>query len=121
MLSFPYRGDGNPMIDLPELHELLDGYNWFMCNSFYNTFKDLDKSTFLDHSRFLDRDLVFSDLLLDYEKQNNISVWEYDFKYPNTWQNTEGGDTHPNYLGYKIIANKLKKLLNDYSTSSSTE
>ena len=69
----------------------------------------------------LDRDLVFSDLLLDYEKQNNISVWEYDFKYPNTWQNTEGGDTHPNYLGYKIIANKLKKLLNDYSTSSSTE
>lgn len=120
MWSFPYRGDGIPEVDIFNLHDLLDGYNWFMCNSFYSMFEPEQPGKFLDHSRFLDRNLVFSKILLQYEKQNNVSVWEYDFRYPDTWQNTEGGDTHPNYLGYKIIAQQLKQLIDDYYTSSST-
>ncbi len=121
MLSYPFRGIGEPLHDVASLTNELNGFNYYIFNSFYPTFGDVPSTDNLELSRFLQPNDTFVPMLQQYERDNDISVWEYDFRYPQTWQNTPYGDTHPNYLGYKLIANKIKELIDDYNTSSSTE
>lgn len=120
MLSYPYRDNGDPINDIKSITTILSEYNYFLVNSFAKTFMDdLNLNTDdIDLNRFLDKNLTMSSLLIDYEKQHNVSVWEYNFRYPYNWQNTDGGDTHPNYLGYKLIANKIYELLKKYDNNT---
>lgn len=120
MLSYPYRDNGNPINDIKTITKLLSNCNYFLFNSFYKTFiNESDLNSFnIDLSRFLDINLTMSSVLIEYEKEKNISVWEYNFRYPYNWQNTDGGDTHPNYLGYKIIANKIYELIKKYDNNT---
>lgn len=111
MLSYPYRhltkGDiplGNVMSDLLNT---LDGLDYYIFNSFFPTFKEEPYlKNELDLSKFLKIDDTALDILVEYEKQNQISVWEYNFR--NIFQNdnnaTITGDYHPNNLGYRIVA-----------------
>jgi len=122
MLSYPYRGSSIPSKDVKEIIENLNGFNYFILNSFFKTFSNElggDLSD-IDLSRFLEKDLTMKDILIQYEKQNNLSVWEYGFKYPYDWQSTDYGDTHPNYLGYKIIAEKIYELVKKYDNNTSS-
>ena len=129
MLSFPYRGTGEPLHDIASITNLLNGFNYYIFNSFYPSLDDIEEKTIeearknigYDDTRFIEPTKTFASILQQYEKDNNISPWEYDFRYPATWQNMEYGDTHPNYIGYKVIANKIKEYINDYNTNSSTE
>jgi hypothetical protein len=79
--------------------------------------EDLSK---IDLSKFLGKDFTMVELLTKYEIDNDVSVWEYNFRYPHSWQGTLYGDTHPNYLGYKVIANKMYELINEYDNNTSS-
>lgn len=120
MLSYPYRGESTPKKDVTQIINTLEGYNYFLINSFSKTFSNELGEDFSDINlnRFLDVDNTMKELLIQYEKENNISVWEYGFRFPYSWQATDYGDTHPNYLGYKIIAEKLYKLIINYDYNS---
>lgn len=124
MLSFPYRGESLPKRDISEIISLLEGFNYFLLNSFSKTFsnelnEDLSN---LKLDRFLAKDLTMKDILIQYEKEYNESVWEYNFRFPYVWQSIDYGDTHPNYKGYKIIGKKIYELILEYdnNTGSST-
>jgi len=125
MLSYPYRDDSRPDEDVPVITELLKNYNYFIVNSFYKTFADtpIEITNTIELSRFLNKEVTMVNTLMEYEKTHNVSVWEYNFRYPQNWQNTLYGDTHPNYLGYKIIAQTIHNLIleHDNDTNSSTQ
>lgn len=121
MLSFPYRHahGANTFVKIKDIIERiqrkLNGYNYYFLNSFCNTFEfDQDIKNTLDLSRFIQVDMTASDILLKYEQENNVSVWEYGSrKVYQDVKNFKEGDYHPNLLGYKVIANwiyqELKK------------
>lgn len=122
MLSFPYRDGGIPGENINEITNILNGFNYFLFNSFAKTFsnelgEDLSK---LNLSRFLGKNDTMVDLLTKYEQQNDVSVWEYNFRYPHYWQGTLYGDTHPNHLGYKVIANRMYDLIKEYDNNTNS-
>jgi hypothetical protein len=122
MLSFPYRDGCIPGENVNEITNILNGFNYFLFNSFAKTFsneleEDLSK---IDLSKFLGKDFTMVELLTKYEIDNDVSVWEYNFRYPHSWQGTLYGDTHPNYLGYKVIANKMYELINEYDNNTNS-
>ncbi len=120
MLSFPYRGESIPKRDIGEIIGLLEGYNYFLINSFSKSFSnELDEDlSELKLDRFLAKDLTMKDILIEYEKEFNQSVWEYNFRFPYVWQSTDYGDTHPNHNGYKIIAKKIYELISEYDNNT---
>lgn len=115
MLSYPYR-DSDPVEVYTDMEQTLEGYNHLYFNSFYNTF-DSDSIDYVNTTNFIEVGQCMSDLLSDYEMINNISVWEYQSR--RVWEDETGlrvGDYHPNYLGYRIIAEQIYEWIsNRYS------
>lgn len=117
MLSYPYRytGDTYNVVEIYEqMEQELKGLNHFYFNSFFPTFKEehFDTSKLPDY--FINPDGCVSDILREYEINNNIGVWEYGSRSVwNDEKNFYEGDYHPNLDGYKVIANyiygKLRK------------
>jgi hypothetical protein len=117
MLSYPYRHLkrvnlplGNLLMDMVET---LSPFNYYIFNSFYPTFTDEPylKSE-IDMRRFIKMDETPLDILVEYEKSNDISVWEYNSRYIyNDTQAAITGEYHPNLLGYRIIADWVFKQL----------
>ena len=119
MLSYPYRfmNPGSPSV--PELffkiEEELKNYKHFYFNSFFPTFQEeenFDYTTLPDC--FISPKTCVSQLLEEYEIQNDVSVWEYGsrkvWKYKSEYM--EGG-FHPNLLGYKLISEYIYKEIKD--------
>jgi lysophospholipase L1-like esterase len=117
MLSYPYRysADTYNVIDIfDKMENTLKDYKHYYLNSFYPTFKNeiLDVNEL--PTNFINPTGSVSDILKDYEIQNNVSVWEYESRSVwNDKQNFWEGDYHPNTLGYKIIANYIYKQINE--------
>lgn len=117
MLSYPYRytGDTYNVIEIYEqMEQELKGFNHFYFNSFFPTFKEeyFDITELPDY--FINPNGCVSDILREYEINNDIGVWEYGSRSVwNDEKNFYEGDYHPNLEGYKVIANyiygKLRK------------
>ena len=119
MFSYPYRytGDTYNVVEIYEqMEQELKGYNHFYFNSFFPTFKEEYFDTTKLPEYFINPDGCVSDILREYEINNDIGVWEYDSRSVwNDEKNFYEGDYHPNLDGYKVIANyiygKLRKKL----------
>ena len=117
MLSYPYRytGDTYNVVEVYEqMEQELKGLNHFYFNSFFPTFKEEHFDTGKLPDYFINPDGCVSDILRDYEINNDIGVWEYGSRSVwNDEKNFYEGDYHPNLDGYKVIANyiygKLRK------------
>lgn len=109
MLSYAFRGEGQPEQDIPEINKLLQNYNYYIVNSFYPTFKEVPQHIIdsLDISRFITPGMTMAEFLIYYEKVHDVSVWEYSCRKVNELGSFLGGDFHPNTLGYKTIAWEL--------------
>lgn len=111
MLSYPYRykKDTYNVLEIYQmLEETLNGYTHFYFNSFYPTFKNEDFDTNTLPNYFIDPTKCVSDVLKEYEIENDISVWEYDSRRVwNDEKNYWEGDYHPNLIGYKIIGEHI--------------
>jgi hypothetical protein len=111
-LSYPYRYKKHDTIGVVELfwkmENLLKNYKHFYFNSFFPTFKEEDINLKDLPKCFINPDKTLSDILKQYEIDNDISVWEYDSR--SVWNDDKNfweGDYHPNALGYKIIAEHI--------------
>ena len=117
MLSYPYRytGDTYNVVEIYEqMEQELKGYNHFYFNSFFPTFKEEHFETSKLPDYFINPDGCVSDILREYEVNNDVGVWEYGSRSVwNDEKNFYEGDYHPNLEGYKVIANyiygKLRK------------
>jgi hypothetical protein len=117
MLSYPYRYKKTPY-DLVkffwEMEKTLTNYKHLYFNSFFPTFKEEDFDTVNLPETFINPNECVSDVLKQYEIDNDVSVWEYGSRSVwNDEKNFYEGDYHPNLDGYKVIANyiygKLRK------------
>lgn len=118
MFSYPYRYikyDKENVIDIYNLLEkTLDGVKHFYVNSFYPSFKDFDFDTTKLPYYFINPSGSVSDVLRDYEKNNDTSVWEYGSR--SVWNDEKNffeGDYHPNLLGYRIIGEYIYDQIKD--------
>jgi len=108
MFSYPYRyiKDANDVISLFwELEKLLKDYKHFYFNSFFPTFREENFDTSNLPETFINPNGCVSNILKEYEIENNVSVWEYESR--SVWNDNKNfweGDYHPNLLGYKIVA-----------------
>lgn len=108
MFSYPYRyvKDTNDVVRLFwELEKILKNYKHFYFNSFFPTFREEKFDTSNLPETFINPNGCVSDILKEYEIENNISVWEYESR--SVWNDNKNfweGDYHPNLLGYKIVA-----------------
>lgn len=117
MLSYPYRytGDTYNVVEIYEqMEQELKGFNHFYFNSFFPTFKEEHFDTSKLPNYFVNPDGCVSDILREYEVNNDVGVWEYGSRSVwNDEKNFYEGDYHPNLEGYKVIANyiygKLRK------------
>jgi hypothetical protein len=117
MLSYPYRytGDTYNVVEIYEqMEQELKGFNHFYFNSFFPTFKEEHFETSKLPNYFINPDGCVSDILREYEVNNDVGVWEYGSRSVwNDEKNFYEGDYHPNLEGYKVIANyiygKLRK------------
>jgi hypothetical protein len=117
MLSYPYRynSDEYQVIEVYEkLEEILKDYKHFYLNSFYPTFghEDYDVTNLPEY--FIEPTKSLSDVLNEYETQNNVSVWEYNTR--KVWDDKENllkGDYHPNELGYRIMGDYIYEKISD--------
>jgi|688.fasta_scaffold54180_6 hypothetical protein len=108
MFSYPYRytADTYTVIEVyNKIENILSDYKHFYLNSFFPTFKyETEINTNELPSFFINPNGTVSDILKEYELNNNISVWEHNSRLVwNDEQNFYEGDYHPNLLGYKII------------------
>lgn len=113
MLSYAYRGTGEPTKDVGDINRLLKGYNYYIVNSFYPTFENVRNISKVDLTRFLHPHNTFAEFLVHHEEALNESVWEYGFRKVNREGSFLGGDYHPNTKGYKIIAWELYNRINN--------
>ena len=112
MWSYPYR-DSDPTDVYNEAEEVLKTYNHLYFNSFYRTF-DTERIKYINTINFVEPEQCMSDVLNDYEMLNDKSVWEYQSR--RVWEDETGmmiGDYHPNYLGYKLIAEQMYEWINN--------
>lgn len=112
MFSYPYRytGDTYTVVEIyNKIESILNGYKHFYFNSFFPTFKyepeiDIKKLP----SYFINPNQSVSDVLKEYELNNDTSVWEYGSRSVwNDEKNFYEGDYHPNIDGYKIIGSYI--------------
>ena len=117
MLSYPYRKYGNPIIDVANIVNELSGYNYFILNSFYPTFSNIDPLDIhhINLTKFLNIDGCVSDVLIKWEQENKQSCWEYGFRKVNNSNTFLGGDYHPNTIGYKLIAEDIYKQIKRFN------
>lgn len=112
MLSYAYRGHGEPISNVNTINNELKEYNYRIVNSFYPTFREIANRDTIDLTNFILPDNTFAEFLINYERDKNESVWEYNFRKVNEEGSFLGGDYHPNTKGYKLIAwelyNRLK-------------
>jgi hypothetical protein len=128
MFSYPHRkrninahknllgGKENDILFMfKEFEKLLSPYKHFYFNSFYPTFKD-EKSVKVENlpNTFIEPTKCVSDILKQYEIDNDASVWEYNKRNISSedkslWE----GNYHPNLMGYKIIANYIYDKINN--------
>lgn len=111
MLSYPYRYKKNPY-DLVkffwEMEKTLTNYKHLYFNSFFPTFKEEDFDTVNLPEIFINPNGCVSDVLKQYEIDNDVSIWEYGSR--SVWNDEKNfweGDYHPNSLGYKIIGDYI--------------
>jgi hypothetical protein len=111
MLSYPYRYKKNSY-DLVkffwEMEKTLTNYKHLYFNSFFPTFKEEDFNTVNLPETFINPNECVSDVLKQYEIDNDVSVWEYGSR--SVWNDEKNfweGDYHPNSLGYKIIGDYI--------------
>lgn len=111
MLSYPYRytADTYNVVEIYEqMEQELKGLNHFYFNSFFPTFKEEDFDTSKLPDYFINPDGCVSDVLREYEINNDVGVWEYGSRSVwNDEKNFYEGDYHPNLEGYKIIAKHI--------------
>jgi hypothetical protein len=111
MLSYPYRytGDTYNVIEIYEqMEQELKEFNHFYFNSFFPTFKEEYFDTTKLPEYFINPDGCVSDILREYEVNNDIGVWEYGSRSVwNDEKNFYEGDYHPNLDGYKVMANYI--------------
>jgi hypothetical protein len=112
MFSYPYRyktKDTHNVVEIfLEMEELLVNNEHYYFNSFYPSFKEEDVDTSKLPSHFINPNGCVSDILREYEINNDVGVWEYGSR--SVWNDKENfyeGDYHPNLLGYKIIGNYI--------------
>lgn len=113
MWSFPYRHHKVSRVKLSKIFndasKTLNEYHYYFCNGFYPSFREEpEEKDKIDQNNFIDIDSSAADILVEYEKTNNLSVWEYGSR--NVYSNKtefEIGRFHPNLLGYQIIASWL--------------
>ena len=119
MLSYPYRYKKNSY-DLVkffwEMERTLTNYKHLYFNSFFPTFKEEDFDIVNLPETFINPNGCVSDVLKQYEIDNDVSVWEYGSR--SVWNDEKNfweGDYHPNSLGYKLISEyiyqEIKKFL----------
>jgi hypothetical protein len=117
MLSYPYRykkNNHNVIEIFNKMEESMVGYEHFYFNSFYPTFKNENMDTNTLPKCFINPNGCVSDILREYEIENNVGVWEYNSR--SVWNDEKNfweGDYHPNLLGYKIIADYVNKSILD--------
>ena len=111
MLSYPYRYKKNSY-DLVkffwEMEKTLTNYKHLYFNSFFPTFKEEDFNTVNLPDTFINPNGCVSDVLKQYEIDNDVSIWEYGSR--SVWNDEKNfweGDYHPNSLGYKIIGDYI--------------
>ena len=119
MLSYPYRKNGNPLIDVSNIINELDGFDYFILNSFFPTFSHLEYSDYqhLNLTKFLNIDGCVSDGLVKWEMENKQSCWEYGARKVDKRDTFLGGDYHPNTIGYKLIANDIYAKIKNYNAN----
>lgn len=112
VLSYPYRYkkyDTCGVVDLFwKIEDTLKEYKHFYFNSFFPTFEleDIDIQTL--PKSFINPKNTLSEILKNYEINNDVSVWEYESR--SVWNDEKNyweGDYHPNAFGYKIIAEHI--------------
>ena len=114
MLSYAFRGTGEPIRDINRINQLLEGKHYFLVNSFYPTFKEVPNLSKVDLSRFILPHNTFAEFLIQYEEAKDTPVWEYGFRKVNKEGTFLGGDFHPNTAGYKVIAWELYNRINEF-------
>jgi len=112
MFSYPYRytGDTHTVIEVyNKIENILNGYKHFYFNSFFPTFKYETEINIKElPSYFINPNKSVSDVLKEYEINNDVSVWEHDSRLVwNDEKNFYEGDYHPNIIGYKIIGQHI--------------
>jgi len=118
MFSYPYRytGDTYTVIEVyNKIENILNGYKHFYFNSFFPTFKYETEIDIKELSScFISPNKTVSDILKEYELNNDISVWEHNSRLVwNDEKNFYEGDYHPNLLGYKIIGQYIYESITD--------
>ena len=117
MLSYPYRyvKDTTEVAQIFwKMEKILKDHKHFYFNSFFPTFKEEEFDTKNLPSTFINPDFCVSDMLIEYEKKNDVSVWEYGSRSVwNDEDNYREGDYHPNLLGYKLIADFIYNEIKD--------
>lgn len=115
MFSYPYRDiDLLPIDTYIQFEEILKPYKHYYFNAFYPMFKDETFDTTMLPSYYINPTGSVSDVLKQYEIENDISVWEYGSR--SVWNDEKNfweGDYHPNLKGYKIIANYIYQSIKD--------
>lgn len=117
VFSYPYRYSNKnkytPIEILKKTHNLLKPYNHYFFNGFYPLLKDEEIGDYVVPNTFIEPTKTLGDVLLEYEKNNNISVWEENKRcvYKDV-QNYNEGIFHPNLLGYSIIGKYIYSKIN---------
>ena len=120
MWSYPYRLPNlkefvprRPHEVVREAIEVLSDFDYYFVNAFYPMFQhEQHRTKDLDLSRFLDIDRSAADVLRAYERDNDVSVWEYGARITNLNDQELGeGLFHPNLLGYRVIADWIYDIL----------
>lgn len=115
MFSYPYR-DINllPIEAYEKFEKLLKPYIHFYFNAFYPMFRDEIFDTANLPFYYINPNGSVSDILKEYEIENDASIWEYNSK--RVWSDEKNffeGDYHPNLKGYKIIADYIYNNIKD--------
>jgi hypothetical protein len=119
MFSYPYRyktKDTHNVVEIfLEMEELLVNNEHYYFNSFYPSFKEEDVDIEKLPSYFINPSGCVSDILREYEINNDVGVWEYGSRSVwNDEKNFYEGDYHPNLLGYKIIGDYIYDEINKH-------
>ena len=111
MFSYPYRyvKDENDIVRLFwDFEKTLKNHKHFYFNSFFPTFKEENFDVTKLPKSFISPNNCVSDILREYEINNDIGVWEYESRSVwNDKKNFYEGDYHPNLLGYRIIGDYI--------------
>jgi hypothetical protein len=118
MLSYPYRyvKDINDVAQVFwKMEKLLKDHKHFYFNSFFPTFKEEEDFDIKNlPNTFIKPEFCVSDMLVEYEKENDVSVWEYGSR--KVWEHKseyDEGGFHPNLLGYRLIGDFIYNEIKD--------